>query len=131
MRELLVAYLKTLSLGTIGVSDELPWTKDGDPLYIKNYKKIYVDRPLITQDALINTLAGSSIVNQTTAVTAYLTVDAKNQPSNLAQVISDLTAARGEIQTANQHSRTCSVTQEYQGDALVATFEYSFIELLT
>ena len=131
MRDELITYLKTLNFGTISVSDELPYTKDAEPLYLKNYKKIYVDRPLLSQDAVINTLAGSSIVNQTTAVTAYLTVDAKNQPSNLAQVISELTAARGEIQTANQHSRTCSVTQDYQGDALVTTFEYNFIELLT
>lgn len=130
MREELIAYLKTLNFGTIAVSDELPWSKDGDPLYLKNFKRIYVDRPLITQDAAINTLAGASIVNQTTTLTAYLTVDAKNQPSNLATIISSMTQARGEIQSANQHSRTCQVSQSYQGDALVTEFEYNFIELI-
>lgn len=131
MREDLIAYLKTLNFGTVAVSDELPWTKDGDPLYLKNFKRIYVDRPVITQEAAINTLAGDSIVNQTTAISAYLTVDAKNQPSNLATIISAMIGARGEIQTSNQHSRTCNAVQQYQGDSLVVSFEYNFIELLT
>lgn len=131
MRELLIAHLKTLSLGTVNVSEELPWSKDGSPLYLKNYKRIYVDRPVIAQDSIINTLAGASIVNQTTTITAYLVVDAKNQPTNMSSIISSLVSARGEIQTANQHSRTCGVSQDYEGDALVTIFEYNFIELIS
>ena len=131
MRELLIAYLKTLNLGTINISEELPWAKDGDPLYLKNYKRIYIDRPQLNQDSVINTLGGDSIVNMTTTLTAYLTVDAKNQPSNLSSVIADMLGARNAVQSENQHSRTCNISQEYQGDALITTFEYNFIELLT
>lgn len=131
MREELIAYFKTLSLGTISVTEELPWTKDGEALYLKNYKRIYVDRPTLSQEGVINTLGGASLVNQITTVSAYLVVDAKNQPSNLSAVITSLVGARGEITKAKRLSRTCNLNQTYEGDALVLEFEYSFIELLT
>lgn len=131
MRDELIAHLKTLSLGTVKVSEELPYSKDGDPLYLKNFKSIYIDRPTLNQEGVINTLDGASLVNQETIVTAYLTVDAKNQPSNLSDVIAYMRSAKAAVTTTSRINRTVSIAQEYQGDALVTVFEYRFIELLT
>lgn len=35
MRDELITYLKTQSLGTVAVSTEVPYGKDGEPLYLK------------------------------------------------------------------------------------------------
>ena len=131
MRDELITHLKTLNLGTVKVSEELPFNKDGEPLYLKNFKSIYVDRPTLNQEGVINTLDGASLVNQETIVTAYLTVDAKNQPSNMDTIVSALRTAKGNVTTDARINRTVSVTQSYEGDALVTEFEYRFVELLT
>lgn len=131
IRDDLITYLNTQSLGTINVSNELPWTKDGVPLYLNNFKYIYVDRPTLEQEGAINTLDGDCIVNQTTTMTAYLVVDAKNQPTNFSTVLSTMQTARNQVNVSAKTSRTCSVSQEYEGDALITEFEYRFIETLT
>lgn len=131
MRDELITHLKTLNLGTVKVSEELPFNKDGEPLYLKNFKSIYVDRPTLNQEGVINTLDGSSLVNQETIVAAYLTVDAKNQPSNMDAIVSAMRTAKGNVTTDNHINRTVSVSQQYSGDALVTVFEYRFTELLT
>jgi hypothetical protein len=131
MRDELITYLKTLDFGTISVSEELPYTKDAAPLYLSNYKKIYVDRPLLSQEAAINTFDGGSLVNQTTTITAYLVLDAKTTVSNYDSIISLMQAARNGISDDRRISRTCTISQSYEVDALVTEFTFSFIELLT
>ena len=43
MRTEIIDYLGTLNLGTYKVASELPFDDNGQPLYIKNVKRIYVD----------------------------------------------------------------------------------------
>lgn len=131
MRDELITYLKTLSLGTISISEELPWSKDGLPLYYNNFKRIYVDKPQLTQEPAFNTFDGGNYVNQTTSITAYLVVDAKNQPSNLAAIVSLMQGAKNEVTTDRLIGRTCSVNQTFENDALLTEFAYNFTELLT
>jgi hypothetical protein len=131
MRDELITYLKTLDFGTISVSDELPYTKDAAPLYLSNYKKIYVDRPLLSQEPVLNTFGGNGYVNQTTSIIAYLVLDAKTTVSNYNSIISQMQAAKNAISNDGRISRTCSISQSYEGDALVTEFTFSFIELLT
>jgi hypothetical protein len=131
MRDELITYLKTLDFGTISVSDELPYTKDAAPLYLSNYKKIYVDRPLLSQESVLNTFGGNGFVNQTTTITAYLVLDAKTTVSNYNSIISQMQAAKNAISNDGRISRTCSISQSYEVDALVTEFTFSFIELLT
>jgi len=131
MRDELITYLKTLDFGTVSVSDELPYTKDAAPLYLSNYKKIYVDRPLLSQEPVLNTFGGSGYVNQTTTITAYLVLDAKTLVSNYNSIISQMQAAKNAISNDGRISRTCSISQSYEVDALVTEFTFSFIELLS
>jgi len=128
MRTALINYLKTQSatLKTVAVTDELPWTKDGEPLYLKNFKRIYVDRENTAQEPLFNTLQGASIVNETTTVTAYLVVDAKNPLTNYDAIIDLMRGARNQVAPEEKLDRTVSVTKTLEGDAQLAEFVFEF-----
>jgi hypothetical protein len=131
MRDELITYFKTLSLGTFSVSDELPYDKDGQPLHFSNYKKIYVDNPSTAQEGLLNTLDGGSIVNETTTLTAYLVVDAKTLPTNYGTVVTALINGKNNVNIEAKINRTCSVSKSYDVDALLTELTFSFTKLLT
>ena len=131
MRADLIAYLKTQSLGTVSVTEETPWTKDGEPLYLKNFKRIYIDREQIAQEPLFNTLDGSSLVNQTTTLIAYLVIDAKNPLVNYETIVSSMKAARNSVSPSSKLDRTVAVAKSYEGDALVTEFTFEFRQLIT
>jgi hypothetical protein len=131
MRADLIAYLKTQSLGTVSVATELPYGKDGEPLYLKNFKKIYIDREQTTQEPLFNTLNGGSVVAQTTSVTAYLTVDAKTPLVNYDTIVAHMTAARNLVAIDGNLDRTVAVAKSYDGDAMLTEFTFEFKEVLT
>ena len=128
MRDALITYLKSQSatLKTVAVSDELPWSKDGEPLYLKNFKRIYVDREQTAQEPLFNTLQGASIVNETTTVTAYLVVDAKNPLSNYDAIIDLMRGARNQVEPQAKLDRIVNVTKTFEGDAQLAEFVFEF-----
>jgi hypothetical protein len=64
MRSTLLAALTTsLSTNTaITVSAELPWSQNGEPLYLKNKKKLYLDFPRIEESVLIDTLGDCQVI---------------------------------------------------------------------
>ena len=128
MRDELITYLKTQSLGTVSVSTEVPYGKDGEPLYLKNFKRIYIDRESTTQEPLFNTLNGGSIVAQTTSVTAYLTVDAKTSLVNYDTIVGLMTDARNLVAIDGNLDRTVAVAKSYDGDAMLTQFTYEFKE---
>jgi hypothetical protein len=132
MRDLLITYLKTqgTTLKTVGVSEELPWSKDGEPLYLKNFKKIYVDREQTAQEPLINTLQGASIVNETTTVSAYLVVDAKTPLVNYELIVDLMRDARNQVAPEEKLDRTVSVTKTLEGDAQVTQFTFEFRKVI-
>ena len=78
MRAELLAYLTTAtSTATVKTVSELPWNNAGQPLYLKNMKKFYLDQEQIEQSVLIPTLPGQNdIMRNTLSVTGYFAVDA-------------------------------------------------------
>lgn len=128
MRDQLIAYLKTqtATIKPVAVSEELPWTKDGEPLYLKNFKRIYVAKESTAQEPLINTLQGASIVNEITTVQAYLTVDAKNPLSNLDEIVNLMRGARNQVAPEERLDRTVSVAKTLEGDAQLLEFTFEF-----
>lgn len=131
MRDELIAYLKLQDFGTVQISEEVPYTKDGEPLYLKNYKRIYVDRDQTLQEPLLNTLDGGSVVLQTTTVVAYLTIDARTPLVNYETIVSNLMTARNLVAIDTKMDRTVSVAKSYQGEGLVTEFTYEFKEVIT
>ena len=134
MRDDLIAYLKTSEalqvIKPVVVSEELPWSKDGSPLYIKNFKRIYVDREQTAQEPLYNTLNGSSIVNEITTVLAYLTVDAKNPLSNYDEIVTFIKNARNQVAPQSKLDRLVNVVKTFEADAQITEFTFEFRKVI-
>jgi hypothetical protein len=112
------------------VTQELPWDSSGAPLYLKNFKRIYVGRDTVVQEPLFDTLNSAGVIDQITSVLVYVTTDAKNIPSNLDTLVSTIQNARLDTDLTGATQRVTQVTTEYIGDALVTEFEISFRQLI-
>ena len=130
MRTEIIDYFKANKVSGYTLTQELPWDSSGDPLYLKNFKYIYVDSDQIAQEPLIDVLNGAGIVNEITTVRTYITTDAKNQPSNYATMVSTFMNARLDTDIAGVTQRATQVSTEFVGDAQVTQFEFSFRELI-
>jgi hypothetical protein len=131
MRNELVTYIRSLSLGTVSVSNEFPFTKDGESLYLKNFKKIYIDHEETSQEPLFNTMDGGSVVSETTTIAVYLTLDAKTPLVNYDAIVTQLQNARNMVALNSQLDRTVTVAKSYEGDAVVTEFTFGFRAIKT
>jgi hypothetical protein len=103
---------------------ELPWNTAGEPLYLKNMKKFYLDQEQYVESVLIPVLPGQNdVMQRTVAVTGYFAVDAKNQPSGLASALTTILAAKDRTGIANFGVES-DYTTEIQDDVLIYTVEY-------
>jgi hypothetical protein len=130
MRTEILDYFKENKVNGYTLTQELPWDTQGNPLYLKNFKYIYVDSDQIAQEPLIDVLNGAGIVNQITTVTTYITTDAKNQPSNYATMVSTFMNARLDTDITGVTQRATQVSTEFIGDAQVTQFDFSFRQLI-
>lgn len=130
MREEITQYLGKQKLGTFAMARELPWSADGTALYLKNFKKIYVDRDLITQTDDLQTLGGPVAIRETTSVSVYFTTDAKNLPANYSEVLSTVRSARLIPTISGVIERQADVTTSYEGDAMITQVEFRFSKLI-
>jgi hypothetical protein len=129
--ELLLELVSAIStLTQFAVSQELPWEQNGTPLYLKNKKKIYVDRDVREQTTLIPLLNGTDLYQDTLICRVYLAVDAKNPPSQLDQAISTILAAKATMGIVNMGVES-DYTLEEQEDVLLYTFEFRMDTLIT
>ena len=125
MRAELLSYLTTAtSTATVKTVSELPWNTAGQPLYLKNMKKFYLDEEQIEQSVLIPTLPGQNdIMQNTVKVIGYFAVDAKNQPSGLSTAITTILGAKDRTGLGNFGTES-DYTTEIQDDVLIYTVEY-------
>jgi hypothetical protein len=131
MRSEILDYLNANKVAGFTPTSELPWDSSGRPLYLKNYKRIYVDQDQVVQEPLIDVLNGpSGIVNENTTVVVYVATDAKNAPSNLSTLVSTIKNARLDPDLTGATQRATQVSTEFVGDAQVTSFEISFRELI-
>jgi len=126
MRAELLSYLTTAtSTATIKVVSELPWNTAGEPLYLKNMKKMYLDQEQRTQTTLIPTLTGDDIYQNDLTVKGYFAVDAKNAPSGLDAAITTILNARDRT-GVNNFGSEADYTTDIQDDVIIYTVEYRF-----
>lgn len=128
IRDTLLANLAVaLAPHSVSVSSELPFTAAGVALYDKNMKKVYLDVDDNATTELFSTLDNNDVFQQEITINGYLTVDAKNQPTDIEQVLGHVRNSR--LSVANCYLRECSVTNEYAEDRNTYTFEFRFLTI--
>lgn len=118
------------TLTQFGVSTELPWSQNNLPLYLKNLKKVYVDRERNEEDVLIPLLNADDIYEDTVVAEVYVAVDAKNPPSQLDNLITKILGAKTGL-GSQYYGPESDYSQEKQEDVLIYTFEFRANTLTT
>lgn len=133
MRQAIYNYLYQNRSGLKGltVSDNLPWSENGNPLYLQNKKYVYVDLDQVEQDTLISAVNGSGAVTETTTVRVYFACDAKQLVGGYEDSVALIKTARLSQDIAGVSSRLCQVSTDYTGDVVVTTFEFTFKQVIT
>jgi len=134
MRESIYNYIDNFSkstMGTFALAGELPYDSSGIPLYIKNFKRIYIDMDQVKQESVFDALNSAGAVDEITTVRAYFVTDAKQLPSNYETLVSAMKDARLTSDIAGVIRRLCQVSTRFQDDSLITEFEFSFRKLLT
>lgn len=128
IRDTLLANLST-SLGNtnVSISSELPFTAGGVPLYEKNMKKFYLDVDNTDAREMFLTLDNNDVFEREITLTGYLTVDAKNQPTDIDTVVNAVINSR--LSVADCFVRECAVTDEILDDRINYTFEFRFLTI--
>ena len=111
------------TLTQFAVSQELPFEADGQPLYIKNKKRLYVDNPVKTQNTMIPLLSFVNIMEDELKTNVYLVVDAKNPPTQLDSLITKVLDVKDSLGIVNFESES-DYTLDTQEDILVYAFEF-------
>ena len=127
MRSTLLSYLTANLTGTIKTSQELPFEEGGNALYFKNMKRVYLDEPFTETDRMFGGLDGLEILEKTTRVKGYLTVDAKNRNSDLDSALSTLEQAKYQI--TNSFRKEFDYTTNIDGSTITFEFEYRFFNI--
>ena len=117
----------TLANTNVSTSSELPFTSAGVALYDKNMKKLYLDVDKNDRTELFSTLDNNDVWQQEIIVNGYLTVDAKNQPTDIETVVDRVVNSR--LSVANCYLRECAVTNEYTEDRITYSFEFRFLTI--
>jgi hypothetical protein len=124
MRAELLSYLLTATSSTvIKTVSELPWNTAGEPLYLKNMKKFYLDEDQVEQTTLIPVIFGNDVFQNDLTVRGYFAVDAKNQPANLGTAITTILSAKDNTGLVNFGSES-DYTTEIQDDVIIYTVEF-------
>jgi len=121
MRADIITYLKTQNLGSLSMTDNLPFDDSGVPLYLKNAKKVYVNTDQIASEPIVQTLRGVNINNEATSVDIYFSVDAKTLITNYDTIVSTIRQVKDNVSIDGVHTRTAEVATEYVNDLLITT----------
>lgn len=126
IRDDLISQITTnlASYTAFNVVSDLPYDSSGQPLYQKNFKTVYIDEQEDTKTQLYRTLDQGEVFQTDTVVNAYVTVDAKNQPSDIDNVITGILNAKSVV--TNTQLNEATYETEIEDDYITYTFEYNF-----
>lgn len=130
MRQQLVDYIGTQNLGGFILSQELPFSSSNTPLYVKNAKRIYVDRTQFSNEPLIVTLDGVQVDTEIASVRVYFASDAKQIPPNYDSVVTQLRAAKDISTITGVTRRECVISSSFEEDLLITELEYRFTTII-
>ena len=122
MRELLLTYLTANLSKSIKTSQELPFEEGGNPLYLKNMKRVYLDEPYTETGLLIGALDGLGIDQTITRVRGFLALDAKNRNVDLDLALSIIAQAKNQL--TNSFRKEFDYTTTIDGSVMIFEFEY-------
>ena len=125
--DLLTQITTNIAGSNISVSSELPFTASGQSLYLKNMKHFYLDEEQDDREQVLKTLDGFELEKKTITLDGYMSVDAKNQPGDIASVVANIINANSVI-TGTVNNSTVSTT-EITDDVITYTFEFNFITI--
>jgi hypothetical protein len=126
MRTELLAYLTANLTGTIKPSQELPFEESGNPLYVRNMRRVYLDEPVKEQTELVSTLDETDINQNITTVRGYLSMDAKNRNADLDAALTTLATAKNVTTITNAFRKEFDYTTTIDADRITYEFEYRF-----
>jgi hypothetical protein len=129
MRKQLLDYIKKQKLGGFRVDDVLPRNEAGDPLYLKNPRRIYVDETQTSVNPLINLLNGQGISSEVTRITVFFSNDAKVLSANYNELVEQIESARNIAPEMGFNSRESTVRTSYENDMLVTEVELAYTKL--
>ena len=118
------AFTKT-TLGTFSVVAEMPWTSDGNPLYVKNLKRVYVGPESTDMDPIIDTLDGSGFAIETQSASVYYACDAKQLPANYQSLTDAVKLIRLEFVPNTWTQRRVAVTGTIEADILITEIVFT------
>lgn len=130
MRQELIDYIGTQNLGGFILSQEIPFSSSGVPLYVKNAKRIYVDRTEYSNEPLITTLDGTQVDSEIASVRVYFASDAKQLPPNYDTVVTALRAAKDISTITGVSRRECQISTSFEEDLLVTELEFRFTTII-
>ena len=129
MRTQVYNYVKTLDIGSFRTTEELPWSESGIPLYIKNLKTLYISNAQTETETLIAALDGLNIQNKTVTVQLFFACDAKKQPSNYEELMSQLLDINSIQDVERNWDRSVKQQVEYDTDKTITQVDYIFTKL--
>lgn len=128
MRDEFIELLKKLDIVSYKVSEELPFSNSGIPMYLKNVKYIYVDNKTNTTETLIPIMSGLNIEVDIDTIRIYLSNDAKKLPTDYPNIQSLIRNLKESI-TGNYYKRECVIETNYENDISVTTFEFKLYKI--
>jgi hypothetical protein len=130
MREILLGQFASAisTLTQFALSYELPWSQNGQPLFRKNMRKLYIDSDQTEQTVIFPVLSGSDVYRTQTTIRAYLAVDAKPQNTTWQQLqaLIDRVLQVRDTGVIVAYDREADYTVEFDEDVQVYTFEFRF-----
>ena len=126
MRDIILTYLNDNVVTGFGVSDNLPYNQNGEPLYLQNLKSFYVDQPQTEQEPLFDTLDDQAIVSETTTASCFVVTDAKVLPSNYDELVTAVKGVRTAATVLGYTAKEVDVNSNIIGDELVTQFDMEF-----
>lgn len=130
MRDAVLSYLNSLNLGSYQVSQELPFQNNGQVLYLKNAKWVYVDKEQQQTEVFIPVLNAQHIDAETTTVRVFFANDSKNLPQDYDAVLSQIKAAKDEAALPIHFRREVDIETNHEGDLMSTSFEFRFTKLI-